>query len=669
MLDRKTIKSTLEKMRSGELSPDQATQFLLGREIGLVDEAVDESNCQGDSQPSPPESLASIIDRLGVPPVDVVDTWCGQLEFIAARYEQQSGESMPTIALRDCYLNERGDLALTGFADQIADDGTSPRETTGPSLKGFEQIESFRTALLEGLECTPYFTDAASAKSEPTQTAKSKHRDPHPLVRQSLMVAGLIGCAIAAGYVVYLATEDEPVAIAKKPKPTSEDIFAFGKTGSSSVKTSRQKSLALPKTETPEQLETLESMTEDELASLESSASGKATSFSLDAFMPAAASFAPEVAPNSVSDFVAAEISDGDVLLPIDAMETAKTPSNDGSIELPTMQPSPPDDANPPPESEQPTGVGVSAEPTTTAIELPPTDAAEPSFAISDRKPKSLTLDFPVDVPIELADAGDAKWQLNDTRKQTPIAEIATGDDGITFAWADTMAQSSSANQLVHGRIRDESGGTIYMRPLVEGELYALRLQTPDVMPTWNLRAPIPPRVARISIDFKLPDGVELGWIEPIEPDAIRRARGLAVITPSENESVSLGLRFDIRCSRKLECRIRFAGRLDSSMPWNAVSTSGLDTFADQLTYQAGLVSNEAQRLSNVYDMAGSMGKRIIKIKQSRNDGLADNIRMASRRTSELQTLIAKVESGATLQIRVWIEWPDTEQSILMVGE
>ncbi|MGB7325860.1 MAG: hypothetical protein WBD31_13380, partial [Rubripirellula sp.] len=195
---------------------------------------------------------------------------------------------------------------------------------------------------------------------------------------------------------------------------------------------------------------------------------------------------------------------------------------------------------------------------------------------------------------------------------------------------------------------------------------YRFSFETFDTMPTWNLRAPIPPSVSRISVDFDIPDDLEIGWVEPIEADAIRRSRGLAVLTSTDNEDVSLGIRFDIRCNRKLECRLRFAGRLDSSMPWNMVSNAGVEAFANQLAYQAGLVSNEAQRLSAVYEIARtSTGRRVIKIKQSRNDALAEEIRTAAKRVAQLQSLMATIESTATLRVKVWVDWPDTEQTIL----
>jgi len=189
-------------------------------------------------------------------------------------------------------------------------------------------------------------------------------------------------------------------------------------------------------------------------------------------------------------------------------------------------------------------------------------------------------------------------------------------------------------------------------------------------MPTWNLGDPIPPQVARLAIDFDLPDDIEFGWVEPVEPSELRRTRALAVITPEGNEDISLGVRFDIRCNRKLSCRIRFAARLDPSMNWQRVSTPSLERFSDQLTNHENAVSKETTRLANVYSMLNrKSSRRLIRAKQKHNKKLAKQVATAAQRVAQLQTLIAALETEGTIGFRVWVEWPDTEQEILSAGQ
>jgi len=154
-----------------------------------------------------------------------------------------------------------------------------------------------------------------------------------------------------------------------------------------------------------------------------------------------------------------------------------------------------------------------------------------------------------------------------------------------------------------------------------------------------------------------------------IEPESLRRTQGVAVLTPTDAETVSLGIRFDLRTSRKLTCRIRFAGRLDPSMPWQVVSISMLERFANQLIDQAAMVSAEAARLDRVYDLAGTADRRILRVKRDRNDTLGEMIASTTQRVGELQKLIAQLEAEGALKIRIWVEWPTMQQDLLTMEE
>jgi hypothetical protein len=298
------------------------------------------------------------------------------------------------------------------------------------------------------------------------------------------------------------------------------------------------------------------------------------------------------------------------------------------------------------------------------AVQLGQIEETDAVTELSESSLTGLELKFPFDVPLTMAD-DDSGWKIRDGRSDAIIATVTSGPGGTQLRWTESASRSSSASALTHGRITDAGGGTIFLRPSIEADPWLIRVDEPDVMPTWNLRFPIPPRVARISIEFDLPDEIEKAWIEPIAPESLRRTRGLAALRPKDDENGALGVRFDIRCSRTLSCRVRYAGRLDSSMPWQIVSAASLTQFADQLTHQAALVSKEATRLATVYELAGSEGKRILRVKRDQNDAQAEALRTASVRVAQLQTLIAGLEAEGSLRIRVWVDWPDAQQNLL----
>ncbi len=87
--------------KSGELSPAEATQLL------LAGEGIPEVVLQY-------ESLASLVDRLGVPPRDIVDSWCQQLCDIARQHEHETGESLPAIDLNQWSITRQGQFAWNG---------------------------------------------------------------------------------------------------------------------------------------------------------------------------------------------------------------------------------------------------------------------------------------------------------------------------------------------------------------------------------------------------------------------------------------------------------------------------------------------------------------------------------------------------------------------------
>ncbi len=164
-------------------------------------------------------------------------------------------------------------------------------------------------------------------------------------------------------------------------------------------------------------------------------------------------------------------------------------------------------------------------------------------------------------------DDAKAGWKIVDTRNDAIVARIAADASGTRLTWVEDAGDSSPAASLIHGRLTNETGSVIYLRPTIEAESWPIDLQRADVRPTWDLRWPIPPRISRLAIEFDVPEEIEIRWLEPIQPTELRRTRGLAVLTPQDSETVALGMRLDVGCGRKLSVRVRFAARLARQCP------------------------------------------------------------------------------------------------------
>ncbi len=165
--DRQQIEAALRRVQSGELSPTVATELLLANfppPSASTHREADAVKDFGD------ESLASLIDRLGTPPADVVDVWCEQITSAAITHEEMSGQALPAIDLHEWAINAAGELLWRpqSFARRR---GTV---TQTPALKtpSREQIDRFRRSLFAD-ETAPSDAESSAAlqtKADPIVT-------------------------------------------------------------------------------------------------------------------------------------------------------------------------------------------------------------------------------------------------------------------------------------------------------------------------------------------------------------------------------------------------------------------------------------------------------------------------------------------------------------------
>ncbi len=696
--DRQQIESALGRLRSGELSTAEATELLLEPTAPIRSGAA--------GRPSG-EPLRSLIDRLGSPPAGIVDSWCEQLHGLAAAHETATREPLPPVNLNELIVDRRGQLIWSRLSVSIAIDA----EATPQMQTSLEHLDQFRCALIAepGIEGErqgddlsdpparsqkPLFSPAQHSRDEPAEVSNATPvRDPltlgdriaqkpKSLVRRVVTASFVIAtlAAIVAVLVIVLNQRGNPNArsdseLARSPVQDDtgsrrtgllvgdRDITSPPIPSASSSPGGEQESLfpgngpfAITHSEdlAPIEMGELERFESIDESAAETTGSGifDAEDLSLGALMPAAESFLPNVSgapggppreeetPTVEGAERADEVSDAamDVIGP--EQEEQKSPD----------------------ESPQPIRLS-----TVTAIELPPLGEPDVSALLWEESSNPLDLEFPFAVPISIS-ASDTGWQIHDSRNDLVVATIGSDADGTALSWTDSATKSPVASALLHGRVTDALDRLVYLRPTIEADPWPLRLDRTDVRPTWDLRQPIPPRVARISIQCELPEGIELGWIEPLDPTAIRRARAVAVFNLTDSETVSLGLRFDIRCGRKLSCRIRFAARLGSAMPWQMVSRTSLDQFVESLADQTDRVKRESLRLAAVDNADSPERRRMLRSRRDQVDSLVDALRRQSQRTAELQSLIAMLEANAVLRIRVWVEWSDDDQTILQMG-
>ncbi|MDA8745383.1 hypothetical protein N9N28_12175 [Rubripirellula amarantea] len=710
MLDRQTIEETLQRIQAGEISLEQASSLLLNEQSAKSLAPQSDSvptNALHETQLS--ESLESLLDRLGSPPPDIADAWRDQYRELLTSF----GLVAPRVSLADLGFSESGQLH---WLREPAATATSDELTIEQAVATFEQ--SIRGASFEQpgeipIEDNARLNDVTPRSVNFNEGVDTKHdrkkddgrvtlngeKPQSTRLQNAFIAAGLAGCIGAVGWILFAQSGGEVVEVSDHgPLPPSNPFSVAS--GNAGVLSSSESSfpstspngggqnqsrnqyqgfggeldLAIESFDANE-LETLESISDAEFKDMETAAREE-SSFSLDQFMPMLPDDASDGTDPQAIDPLATDPQQEHVpkASTLDSSsEMSQDSDSDLSIDVPTSLNLSGDndesELSEPEELPQKTQDSPAQRATIQYARLPDSnDTQDERSLISETVSAVKALGFPTDVALEVAAVGEKTWTINDTKKDVPLAELKSTSQGLSFRWLEDGRQSPLSGQLQNGRIETELGEKIYLRPMLHADAWSITLDEMDVRPTWDLKTPILQRVSRLSVSLDLPEQVEESWVEMIEPDKIRKAQGSVMLVPVDGESVSLAMRLEFKFGRKATCRIRYAARLDSSQAWQPVSRPLLDQFANQLTMQAGLVSREAQRLSNVYSIAGPRGKQIIRIKQKRNDGLAEQVREIADRVAELQSLIASVESEAKMQFRVWTQWPDGEQTILMCG-
>ncbi len=596
------------------------------------------------------ETLATLISRLGAPPPDIVAAWCQQLRIIAVKYFSRTGQPLPPIDLHDWMINPSGQLQCRLFELPDVPDDLGTGHLDGVSA---DRIRQFHKALVAVRS-----TDAApmvaadigkeADQQESGQSASGSASRPQKSSPAPIVVAGLIlfGIVTIVGILIGASQNDDQ---------TSEETVAPAKR-SANVKFNQDASAAdLGRIDdrgvnVAKQLETFDSPQVDQpsgdTVSLDSVLGHPADRLSVDALQPQA-------------DLIAAKLSSQGNLPP----QTQDLASSVDESSGPKMDSKPLDllseDEGPVPE-ESPQVTRTSP---VRSVQLPPPSDVDTAVALTRGPIGPLQLEFPCDVALQLRQSDKGSEVID--AKSVAVGRIQSHDHGATFTWSSQAGKISTASSLVHGRLKVAAGEVVYLRPTVQADPWPIDLQRHDVRPTWNLHAPLPPRVARLSIEFQLPAEVEQGWIEQLDATSPHRTRGLAVLSLRDDESVSLGMRFDIRGGRKLSCRVRYAARLGPEAAWQVVSRPLLEQFADRLVTQSEFNSEQLRQMSALYSAADSTARCALRPRRDAIEQQTKSLQELSQRVSQLQTLIAQVEAGGTLKLRVWVSWLDGEQTLL----
>lgn len=304
------------------------------------------------------------------------------------------------------------------------------------------------------------------------------------------------------------------------------------------------------------------------------------------------------------------------------------------------------------------------------SIQLGPRSQVEPGTQLFPQPCESLRLEFPFDVPLVLAATSDhSGWQVRDREAEIVVATVRNTDTSTSLQWAPIADQSRRAASLVHGRLTNQAGEQRYLRPLVDALPLRLEIGERESRLSWDLLAPVPASQTRLGIDVQVPDTVDLAWIEPVDPSAVRRAKALLVASLRDSETVAMAIRLDIRCTRQLTVRLRYAARLAPDSPWHLISPVQLDQTHAQLTSRLMAIAQQVSQLDALSGRAGAADRRVIRLRLAALGDAEDYVRELSQRIVELRELTTRLSHECRIRFAVTVHWPDHEQAVFRMRE
>ena len=653
--------------------------------------SLPQANVKPDQIGPSSESLVSLVQRLGRPPDDVIDFWCNQLATAAIRHRRETGQTLPPVDLNRCSVTAGGRLVSLDFlTDSSGMDSGGERVPASDAA----ELDEISLAHLE------QFRRALQQQADPQQQAGlQQHRvRQQPTSQHELLSAGVAEHHAGESAELPLAVSLQPVpstvAANRRTRPRSHHRALRSKRRRSQLAIAALAAIVgaavVWHMSGPEAEVSTETVAESTTVSPRPAGNSKEPPSQSDPHRNATDSLKQPAMLAPATDAAAPGGSSTDsvdapgmIPLPGEAADELSRSVDLGQVGLQG------DDATDSVADElsRSTDLGQAglqgddakdSVPTagTAAIELAPLDEVETDTVVFEQVPEDVSLQFRSETPLVLVAASTpaSGWTVRENESDVDLARLFAGEPAeaeptasnpaaLRFRWTEAADGDPAARLLPHGRLVSSSGKIRYLRPVVRAEPLRLNLQQSDSRWTWDLAHPILPQGAKMSLQFVLPDGIGVGWIEPVDTISTRRTRGLAVLSETDGETVSVAVRFDIRCRRQLSLQLRYAGQLDPASPWRVLSTPMLESLAAQVTDRSVLIGSRSAQITTLYRRADRDEKRTLRPQRDALAEAADLLKKTSARIAELQSLVAKLESDARLQVSLSTDWSSADPS------
>jgi len=599
------------------------------------------------------ESIADLIERLGRPPEAIVNQWCRQLRSAAINClsegdspDTSGSTELPEIDLSKWTVLSTGELRCEDRTYPVC---SQPVASQPISKESERRIEAFRRKLLESdvTRADDKGSPLLSRHSNTTSSRIPKNKSSDSTrTRPTAKSAGVVSAVLLIVVAIVWWTIRQPSdSIAKgDPIRSAEPSTSLPNPNPESNRF-REDATSLSSEATV--LETFDSELNDTENDAEAFDDRSSLLAPVNEFVPNLAM--PSIHPSPL------ETDDSDST----SVDKAIMPSVNELKKGDALEEEPVTSA-----AEKPQPVRLAK---VQAITLPATSGEEASNSIEGLSSDNLFLDFPYPIDLRLEEQpSDRAYLIRDGKDRQTIATLRADDSGqFVFAWDKEGKKRPVANLLQHGRLKDGNGHTLYLRPCIEADPWTMPFAESDYQPTWDLGGMIPPQVSRLSVEFELPDEIEVGWIEPVQGDRPRSSRALAVLSHKEFEFVQVAVLLNMRCSRKFAVKIRFAARLDPALPWQTFTEAGLTQWSSQLLQHSGLLEQQRNRLEAIYAQADTLGRRNLQDNRENMKAQIEWVTKITTRAAQLQAMVTTLGVQGKLRFEIVCRWPDTDQKIL----
>ena len=685
-ISRPHLEDALRRVKQGIMQPDEAARWLLEcteprERLVSPDRPVSPDRHERKAIPSDACTVEELMNHLGPPPLEIQRDWDRQVGRIALQFEQAHGEPLPPLSAADLYVDSENRLTLspairpvtpsrTYTAQPAIGETTEPSQPTGITASG-------QGIVRKSLQNKNQSDENQSDKNTTRRSLTLKQR---PWQKPVLLIAGV--CVLFA--LVFYSFLDAPeestriASVSKKSNAPASSIFS-----PTSVPNDRSSTESAPTGDdaSPDDLPHEDArsspITSNELTET------TAPTTSLQA-TPENQTDAPERATLGLSTFGDTEWISANELLPAADFDTL---DNEAEAETATDPLSPEDELEETPdqsESDDEMAVEEDGEvespiqqaSSSQAIELPPLPASSAqsegieAVEIIGGAIDRLALHFPVETDITLV-AKDEGWDLRDMKDQVLLANLTSseadageGKPGLQFRWSPDAFRRPVAKQLPSGLMqctfKDGSQRSVFLRQALTAEPWQVDFSSGDVKAAWPILLAPPVGPSSVDLEFQVPKTVTHSWIEPHDPNRVRRSQSICQFALESDSTIAIRSRIDLRVGNRIQLRARHAAQLDPSFPWQMISTSQIEKAITQVTNQLERAEFELTELKTAYSDAGTIEKKRLAPRRDAMESIIARLKVLNDRLHKFDQLLAQIDQTALMMIRLKVVWPET---------